>query len=179
MRLTKEDRSALANTGIGLGLNFAFLFLCALGLLLLGELAAAWVMVTGNVVFCVVVTICTAMIGFIHRFLRIDDDSNFAAYLYANAAVAAVLVVGWSAFVAIGISGWVADEPLWKSVVLYVVGLISVYGGYTLVSGYYGGSFYRMTNLPIALGSYVLFALWPAGGWAIFGWFFAIFGFQR
>jgi hypothetical protein len=179
MRLTKEDRSALADAGIGLALNLAFLVVCVIVLLSLGKGPAAWVLTKANVLFCLVLTLLTFLTGLVHRYLRIDDDTHFRTYLYSNAAVAVTLVAGWSAFVAVGVRGWAVDVPLWKAAVLYLVGLISSYSGYTVVAGYYGGSFYRLVNLPIAFGSLLFFALWPAAGWAIFGWVFALFGFQR
>jgi hypothetical protein len=178
MRLTKEDKGALSDAAIGLGLNLAFLAVCVIVLLSLGKGSAAWVLVKGNVAFCVVLTIVAVVLGLTLRFLRIDDDTHFRTYLYSNAAVAGILILGWSAFVALAARGWAADAPLWKAAVSYLVALISIYGGYTLVSGYYSGSFYRLLNLPLTFGSFLLFALWPAAGWALYGWFFALYGFR-
>ena len=174
MRLTKEDKSALSDAAIGLGLNFAFLVVCVIVLLSLGKTSAAWVLAKGNVAFCVVLTVVAVVLGLTYRFLRIDDDTHFRTYLYSNAAVAGILIAGWSAFVAIAARGWAAEAPLWKAAILYLSALISIYGGYTLVSGYYSGGFYRLVNLPLTFGSFLLFALWPAAGRAIYGWLFAL-----
>ena len=45
-----------------------------------------------------------------------------------------------------------------------------------MVGAFYQGTLYKFVNGPLALISYIVFAVWPALGRAIYGWFFAFFG---
>ena len=37
---------------------------------------------------------------------------------------------------------------------------------------------YKIVTLPPALVGYLLFAVWPAVGWVLYGWFFTFFGME-
>jgi hypothetical protein len=105
----------------------------------------------------------------------VDIDSHFDAYIISGLAVSGFLQAGWSAFAALTIHNFTAGAPVWVVVVLYVVGFLSCYVAFTVVSTLYVGSLYRQTNVLLAFASFVIFSVWPAGGRAIYGWFFDLF----
>lgn len=156
-------------------LNFAFLAVAALllwpighGRLVLRLLMAYWLLwgVLG------VVTVAIALV--IRRF-RVDTDVPSNAYLLSNAFIGAVVTACWAAFAALLTGGAAAGEPVWAAGILYVVGLLSSWIAFTVVSMVYQGTLYRSVNLPVALLGFVLFAAWPAAARATFGWFFRLF----
>lgn len=53
--------------------------------------------------------------------------------------------------------------------VLLLIGMLVSHAAYGIVSAIYGGTLYRMVNLCVALGGFILFAAWPAAARAAFG----------
>jgi hypothetical protein len=107
-------------------------------------------------------------------FLGVDKDWDFDAFLYSNLAVAVVLVTCWSAFVALNVRDF-AGAPFWPAALVYVVGFLSSFVGWMVVSAFFQGIFYKLVNLPVVFGCYILFALWPAAARFLYGWFFGLF----
>ncbi len=92
-----------------------------------------------------------------------------------NLLVSAFLVAGWSAFSAHTVGSSAAAASVWAAAVLYVIGFLSSYLAFVIASEFYSGSVYKVVNLPLSLASYVVFAVWPAAGRAMYGWFFSLF----
>jgi hypothetical protein len=84
------------------------------------------------------------------------------------------LCLAWAAFVALEVTraaqgiGWLGAG------LLYAFGLVGVWLGFGVVTGFFTGSLYRMTGLFVSALGFVGFALFPALAQAAFGWFFAL-----
>ena len=170
--LLDEDQKELFEALYAAALNTVFLVLIALVLWPIGKAAMAFNLAKGYLVFWLVTHVITALVGIIQRILRVDIYSHFDAFLISAAVVSAFLQAGWSAFAALTIQSFVVGAPIWTSIVLYVIGLLSSYVAFAIICAYYGGSFYRMVNLPLSVVSYIIFSVWPGIGRVIYGWFF-------
>jgi len=60
------------------------------------------------------------------------------------------------------------------AVVLYGIGVVSVYIASVIVGSYYRGGLYRMVNSALAILSFIVFSVLPITGLAIYGWFFRL-----
>jgi hypothetical protein len=85
------------------------------------------------------------------------------------------LQIGWAAFATITIHYFVSGAPFWTRVILYLVGGVSCLIAFFAVSSFYQGHIYKLVSLPLALLSFIVFAVWPAGGRVLFGWFLNLF----
>jgi len=103
-----------------------------------------------------------------HR-LRVEDDPPSDAYLLSNAAVGVVLLVTWGGYTALLVRASATGAPLWVAILLHVAGVLAAHAAFSAVCAIYMGSFYRMINLGSAVGSFALFAAWPAAARALFG----------
>jgi hypothetical protein len=171
----EEAREAVIGVWIADALVLAFVVIVTL---LLWPLDRAGLGLTLGMGFLVLHLATWAMafvvMRLVHRIFRIDDDTNFSAWLLTNLAASAFLLVVFSAFAALAVRGSAEGAPVWVAAILYVVGLLASWMAYTLVSAFYSGSAYRYKNLPITALSFVLFAAWPAAARFLFGWFFAL-----
>jgi hypothetical protein len=122
-----------------------------------------------------VLGILTAATVLVIRRLRVDTDVPSRAYLLSNVVASAVVTALWAAFAAVLAGSAAAGAPLWAAALLYVVGLLSSWIAFTVVSTVYPGTLYRAVNLAVSLGGYVLFAAWPAAARFTFGWFPRLF----
>jgi hypothetical protein len=80
-----------------------------------------------------------------------------------------VLVLGWSAFAALAVQG--AGAAGWVVGLLYVIGFLASYIAEQVVTVIFNGTIYQMANLALALVSFIVFSIWPAGAHFLFGWF--------
>jgi hypothetical protein len=155
--------------------NAVFLALVALLLWPLGRATMALRLAKGYWVFWIVLLMTGAALIQFRRIFRVDLESRYDAYVISALVVSGFLQAGWSAFAAVTVRDFAAAAPVWIAVVLYTVGLLSCWVAYGVVSALYMGSIYRLFNLPLAAGSFVLFGVWPAAGRALYGWFFDLF----
>jgi hypothetical protein len=177
--LYKElERTGLLDFFIALVLNAGFLVVITLALWAAGRVRFAASLAIGYSVFWPVVIIVSGLQRIILRRLRIDTDSNFDAFLISNAAVSAILLIGWSAFAALSAGVYSTGLSLWKAGMVYLFGSLSSWFGFNVVAPFYSGSFYRTINAPLSVLSFAVFAFWPAAARLLFGWFFGLFGFQ-
>ncbi len=65
--------------------------------------------------------------------------------------------------------------PLPVAAILWLVGFLSSYVAFADLTALYPGIIYKVVNGALALISFLVFAVWPASGRAIYGWFFDIF----
>ena len=174
--LLHEDRKELFDYLFAVALNAVFLALAALALWPTGKAAVALSLARGFWAFWTAMILTTMLVAVAQRLFRVDLHSHGDAYIILGLVVSGVLQAGWSAFAALTVGASAAGAPLWLVAVLYFVGLLSCWVAFNIVAAYYMGSIYRMTNMFVAFGSYVLFCLWPAAARTLFGWFFDWYG---
>ena len=156
--------------------NLLFLVLIALVLWPLGELGFAVHLAKGYWIFWTVVIMVAASIAVVSRILRIEQRPAFwDVYLMLILVVSATLQAGWSAFAALTFRGFGVGGSIWVAATLYVIGLLSCYVAYLIVSALFNTRHLRLVNLILALASFVVFTIWPQAGGFIYGWFFDLF----
>jgi hypothetical protein len=173
--LMHDDQKGLFEVLFASALNVVFLALIALLLWPLGKPALAFRLARGYVILWIVTFITSVLVHRLHRFFRIDLYTHVDAYVISNLAVSCFLQAGWSAFAALTVQSFVVSTPVWIVVTLYLVGALSCLIAYFAVSSFYQGHIYKMVSLPLALISFIVFSVWPAGGRALYGWFFDLF----
>jgi hypothetical protein len=156
-------------------LNLLFLALSALLLWPLHMTAMTFRLAKGYVILWVVVFIAHLTVNFIQKLFRVDMYTHADAYLISNLIISCFLVAGWSAFAALTVRGFGADASNRVTFVLYLFGVLSSLIACLIVGSFYRGSIYKLVNLPLAFACLLLFALWPATGRMIYGWFFNLF----
>ncbi|HEX5726741.1 MAG TPA: hypothetical protein VFX98_14795 [Longimicrobiaceae bacterium] len=175
MRATPQQVREAQEAGLELGLTIivetVLLGVVVLLLWPLDRLALGILLAKGFGLFFLAICAVTVLLMLVHRIFRIDDDTHFDAYLLTNLAGSALLLVGWAAFAALAVRGAAAGAPVWKAAILWFLGLFTTSQmAFSLVSGFYSGSFYRTINLPLSAAVFLLFALWPAAAHFLFGW---------
>ena len=173
--LLHEDQKELFEQLYADALTLVFLGLAALVLWPLGSVAMVWRLAIGYGVLWVVIASSMLLLVLYRRIFRVDLNDNFDAYVIPAIVVSGIIQAGWSAFAVLTVRGAAAGAGAWTAVALYVVGFLSSYVAFGVVSSYYNGSIYRTINLPLSAATFVLFCLWPAAGRALFGWFFDLF----
>lgn len=153
-----------------------FLGLSALLLWPFGKATLAIQLAKGYVVFWVVLSFASWVLGLIHRMFRVESDPPSSAYVFTNLGLSAFLQVGWPAFAVLAVSGLLAGSSTWLVAGLHLTGFLSSLVASVMVGAFYQGTLYKFINAPLALISYIIFAVWPALGRALYGWFFALFG---
>ena len=156
-------------------LTLIFLGLAALALWPFGLAALAWQLAKGYGILWVVIASSILLLALYRRVFRVDVDDNFDAYVIPAIIVSGIIQAGWSAFAALTVRSTAAGAGLWTAVALYVVGFVSSYIAFGIVSSYYNGSIYKTINLPLSAASFVLSCLWAAAGRTLYGWFFDLF----
>jgi hypothetical protein len=157
------------------GLTLLFLGLSALVLWPFGKTALTIHLAKGCGLFWVVLALTSWVIALLYRVLRVETDPPSTPYVVMNLCVSAFLQMGWSAFAALTLRNF-AEGSTGTTVALWVVGFVSSYVGFAIAGVFYQGTLYKLINAPLALLSYVAFAVWPASARALYGWFFATFG---
>ena len=117
-----------------------------------------------------VLGVLTAVTAVIIRRFRVETDVPSTTYLVANLAAGAAVSACWAAFAALLMNAAAADAPAWAAAILHMVGLLSSWIAFTVVSAVYSGTLYRYLNLVIAMAGYALFAAWPAAVRFAFDW---------
>ena len=160
---------------IGIALTSLFLGLIILGLWPLDRTMMALRLAKGYGIFWVLTAATCQVLHLIQRVFRIDVDTHFDAYVISNLGGCVFLLAGWSAFAALTVRSFVVGAPIWIAVILYSVAFISSWVAFTVMSSFYTGRIYKIPNLIAAHASFVVFAVWPASGHLIYGWFFDLF----
>jgi len=174
--LLHEDQKELFEILVAIALNVVFLVLIVLLLWpLLGRPSLASRLAKGYGVLWGL-TFVAAMLGNrIQDYFRVNIYDRPNAYVISNLAVSCFLQVGWSAFAALTVENFVPGAPVWVAVILYLVGGLSCLIAFFAVSSFYQGHVYKFISLPLALLSFIVFGVWPAGGRLMYGWFFELF----
>lgn len=176
MGRSAEDNSKASWELIVAGsLTLLFLGLSALLLWPFGKAALTIQLGKGYGLLWVVLALTSWVVALIHRLFRVETYPPSTTYVVTNLCVSAFLQAGWSAFAALTV-GKFGDPSTGMTIVLWIVGLGSSYIGFVIAGVFYQGTLYKVLNAPLALLSYVVFAIWPAAARAIYGWFLAWFG---
>ncbi len=175
----RDDRREATEVLITLGLNALFLALTALVFWPLGKAALALLWAKGYAVYWLAVVMSVLLLSLLERLFRVDIDTQYKVYVGLNLVVSAVLGAGWSAFGALAVGHAAAGSTVWVAGVLYFVGGLASYVAFIVETAFYKGGLYKVVTLPLALVSYLLFAVWPTVGGVLYGWFFAFFGMGR
>lgn len=173
--LMQEEQKELWDFLVALVINLLFLGVIALLLWPLGSLSLVGSLAKGYGLLWLAIFVTVILLGGIQRFFRMNMYDRANAYFFSTLAVSCLLQIGWSAFVALTITGFTTGLPLWQVALLYVVGFLSGLIAFWDVSSLYSGQLYRLISLPLALVSYLVFSLWPAGANLLFGWFLGLF----
>ena len=173
--LLHENQKEVFDYLFAIVLNAIFLALAALLLWPLGKTRLAFSFVKGYWIFWTALIVTACLLVLLQRFVRMDLYERFDAYVISGLAISGFVQVGWSAFAAPVIHTATAGAPIWVLIILYAVGIISCWVACVIVSAFYIGSIYRMVNLVLAIVSFIVFSVWPAAGYGMYGWFFQIF----
>ena len=173
--LLHEDQKEFFDYLFAIVLNAVFLVVIALLLWPLGKATMAWRLAKGYWIFWTAVIATACMLALLHRIFRMDLYEHFDAYVISGLVLSGFVQVGWAAFVAPVVHSFVADTPVWMTVILYVVGVLSCWVASVIVAAFYMGTLYRMVNLALVFLSFIVFSVWPAAGGAIYCWFFDYF----
>jgi hypothetical protein len=156
-------------------LNVLYLGFFALLLWPAGKAAMALSLAKGYYILWAT-TGATAMgLYLIQRALDVDTDSNFDALVISNLAHSVFMLAGWSAFAALAVQRFAVGASFWATAAVYLVGFLSSYVACLALFAFYPGPIYKPVSLFAALLSFVLFAVWPAAGGWVYGWFFNLF----
>ena len=155
--------------------NVAFLALLILLLWPLGRSLLALSLAQGYVVLWVLTFLSILLVSRIQGYFRLTIYDRSNAYVISNLAVSCFMQVGWSAFAALTVHSFVQGAPAWIVVILVLVGGLSCLIAFFAVSSFFQGHIYKLVSLPLALISFSVFSIWPAGARVIYGWFFELF----
>lgn len=174
--LLHDDQKELFDVLFATALNLVFLALVALLLWPMGRVWLAFSLAKGYLTFWGVIYLVNGVVIILRRIFRVDIDSHYDVYVISALVVSGFMQAGWSAFAAPTVQGFTGGAPMWMTCALYLVGFLSCYVAFTIVSAYYSGYIYRHVNLLLAVVSFIVFSVWPASGRAIYGWFFNLSG---
>lgn len=173
--LLHDDQKDLFEILVGLALGVVFLALSALLLWPLDRLPLAWDLAQGYAVLWIVLGMTIFVLQRVHHWLRMDIYHRANAFVVSNLAASCLLQAGWAAFAALAIHRFATGAPVWVAVILYFVGALSCLAVFFAVSAVFQGAIYKFVSLPFALICFAVFSVWPAGGRAVYGWFFQLF----
>lgn len=173
--LIHDDQKDLFEILVAAVLNVVFLALIALLLWPLNRSLLGFRLAKGYAVLWVLTCVLALLGNRIQEFFRVNLYDRSNAYVISNLAVSCLLQVGWSAFAAGAIHSFASGASVWLAVILYLVGVLSCLIAFFVVSAFYQGHIYKLISLPLALMSFIVFAVWPAVGRVLFGWFFDLF----
>ncbi|HEX6863268.1 MAG TPA: hypothetical protein VF414_10660 [Thermoanaerobaculia bacterium] len=173
--LFADEQKDLLEFLVALVLFFLFLALAALLLWPFGKLALAGELAQGYGMFWFVLWVTSALAGLLQRLFRMNLYDRSTGYIVSGLSFGAVLQMGWSAFAAVTVQGFVAAASFWAAAVLYGVGALSCVAAFFAVSSIYQGALYRLVNLPLSLVSFLVFSVWPGAAGALYGWVFRLF----
>ncbi|HEV2802148.1 MAG TPA: hypothetical protein VGW12_16865 [Pyrinomonadaceae bacterium] len=170
-----EDQKEVFDALFATVLAIVFLGLSALVLWPTGKAMISFRLAQGYWVFCIVMYPVISLTILLQRLFRVDMDSHFDAFVISNLVTTGFLLAGWSAYAVLAVQGFAVDASTWVTVLLYVIGFLSTFVAFHIVSTLYPGSAYRLVNPPLAFASFIIFSIWPAGARLLYGWFFNLF----
>ena len=173
--LGEEDQKTLWEVIAAGLLLVVFLVVASLALWPLGKIGLVLQLAKGYGLFWVVLSFTWWLLNLGQRILRTESDPPSSAYVFTNLGLSAFVQAGWSAFAALAVTGIAAGAASWLALGLHLVGFFSSLVASVMVGAFYQGTLYKFVNGPLALLSYIAFAVWPAAARAVYGWFFGFF----
>lgn len=170
--LLHEEQSELFEILVAVALNLLFLLLSALVLWPLRRLGLAAGLAKGYGVLWIVLFATAPLMAGLQQRLRVNIYDHGTVYIVWNLLASCFLQVGWSAFAALAVRGSVAGLPVWATVIVYVVGVLSCLAAFFAVSSFFYGAIYKLVSLPVALAAFAVFGVWPVAAQVAYGWFF-------
>jgi hypothetical protein len=150
--------------------NVLVLAVMAVMLLPVGRWRLLWELTRGFAVLWGVLLLGAWLVYLLQRRLRVQDDPPSDAFVLSNMAVCVVLLVVWGGYSALLVRASAAGAPPWQSILVHAAGVLAAHAAFSAICAIYVGSIYRMISLGSAVGSFALFAAWPAAARALFGW---------
>jgi hypothetical protein len=173
--LVHDDQAELYGIVFASVLNIVFLLLVALLFWTVGSPGLAFRLAKGYLVLWVLTALTALLVNRGQRFFRVNIYNHPDAYVNSNLAVSCFLQAGWSAFAALIVYSFAVAAPVWLMLILYLVGILSCFIAYNIVSSFYQGHIYKIISLPLAFVGFIIFSIWPASGRLTFGRFFELF----
>ncbi len=162
--------------GVALLLNVIVMAVLALLLWALGRPAVGLHFAKSYGVLWILLVVSIIVLAALESLAGINLDTHFNTIVVVNLSVSVLLVTGWSAFAALVMHKAAQDASWFVAGSLYVLGFLSCYLTFAVMTSFYSGSIYKIVTLPLALISFIVFALWPVAARTLFGWFFAYLG---
>lgn len=171
------DRASAETWQVIVGVVLCLLFpaLAALVLWPAGRAGLGLRLLKGYGVLWLVVFVLYLLVAFVQRRLRVDLYSHPDAFVVSNIFASGIPLAGWTAFAALVAHDAAAGAGLLPAGGLYLVGLLSGVVACQVSGSFYSGHIYKLACLAVACVGFGLFAVWPAVGLAVFGWFFRVF----
>lgn len=160
--------------GIGVALALVWFGLGALMLwpfeqaALCGHFVKGYPLLVGALIGAMVVCLV------VHRVFRMESDPASDAFVITNVLVSGLVQAGWAAFVALEVAGVTPGATLGLSVVAHFVGFVASYVTTATTGAFFQGGIYKTACIVVSAGAYVVFAIWPGAGRAVYGWFFGM-----
>lgn len=173
--LMEDEQKDLLEIVFAAVVNLIFLALAALVLWPLGRAALALALAKGYVVFWLTLRAASGALDVLQRAFRVNLYDHSDAYIISGIIVGGLMQAGWSAYAALGVRSFTADASALSAVALYAVGALSCLAAFYVVSAFYQGHVYKLANMILAALGFAVFAAWPAGARAAFGWYFDFF----
>ena len=174
-RLGEEDQKTLWEVIAAGLLLVVFLVVATLALWPLGKMELVLQLAKGYALYWVVLSFTWWVLSLLQRILRIESDPPSSAYVFTNLGLSAFVQAGWSAFAALAVTNVAAGSTTWLILGLHLAGFFSSLVASVMVGAFYQGTLYKFVNGPLALLSYIAFAIWPVAARAVYGWFIGFF----
>src|SRR5215216_2832418 len=134
--LLHEDQKDFFDYVFAIVLNAVFLVLIALLLWPLGKATMAYRLAKGYWLFWTTVIVSASVLALLHRIFRMDLYEHFAAYVISGLIVSGFVQIGWAAFAAPVVHDFIADAPIWITVILYAIGVVSCWVACVIVAAF-------------------------------------------
>jgi hypothetical protein len=168
--MNDELKDAASKMLIIVVINIVYLLLTGLVLWLFGAGSRTLALAAGFGLLWLALLMFSAAGVTIERVLRFNLNDRFVGFVAVNMLTSVPLVLLWAMF--LGEWARAGAAAGFSAILLYLVGFVGSYIGYTVVTSLHTGTLYRMVCLPAAVIGFIVFALVPAPGQSVFGWLF-------
>lgn len=126
----------------------------------MGKAGFAGHLAKGLCLFAIVVVLAVGVSPLIQRLFRIESDPPSNVFVIMNLVLSGALQLGWAAYAARAAVSYAPGASFWIAAAVYVVGFLSSLLSHALVGAFYRGHLYSMVNALLAVGGYLVFAIW-------------------
>lgn len=139
--------------------NIIFLAVFSLGTWLTGTYHIIIKFIIGYGLLWVVLLFLMGILRGLREF-KFDEENKHRSYVFINIITSSILIISWSIFASFQITG-INEMSILRKILMHVLGFLSTYTCYAIVTTYYEGRAYKKFGLPVCLISYPLFSIWP------------------